>query len=326
MAARSSLLTQLADLMHVQLDPEADDYDGVRHQGLIELVGRLESTNPRRTWRDYLPHVLGGLGLLAGLGGIVFNAGIVHSIDAVLSNYATNESVATVLATKADVTAIPAAPDLSGYATTKQVEGYAVYDDALAYAEQYLAHVDNDGDGFFGADDQCPFLKGEAQFRGCPEAYLVADGGDGIEGGDQDGDGIADLYDACKTPEADKGHVVELPYELDPDSHWVWPAEYDAAVTVGCTDTDQDGIADSGDTCAGTDSGAQVNAEGCSETDIVDIAVVQAKADKTKAKDVAYTVQIDDQPLIDGTQGTIACELKNDDKGALASFTCSKKG
>src|SRR5579862_9713221 len=49
---------------------------------------------------------------------------------------------------------------------------------------------DSDGDGIPDSVDQCPFVKGVAEYRGCPYAKIITVT-------DRDGDGVADADDAC---------------------------------------------------------------------------------------------------------------------------------
>ena len=143
--------------------------------------------------------------------------------------------------------------------------------------------------------------------------------------------------------------IQEWKVEHDPDNDgsWDYGAQPDLCPdgtgatwrgVTGCPDFDRDGTADiqdddvdgdevknADDTCAWTDDGAEVNASGCSVTDLADMAAVQAKVDSTLTAGVNYGREIENQPLIDGRQGTIACVLTNGEGGVLASFTCTKK-
>ena len=100
--------------------------------------------------------------------------------------------------------------------------------------------MDSDGDGILDALDNCPFVQGPAENRGCPF-------------NDADGDGIFDKDDACPTekgvlalngcpaPDADKDTV--------PDSEDLCPNEPGTILTKGCPDADGDGIYDKNDSC-----------------------------------------------------------------------------
>jgi len=102
------------------------------------------------------------------------------------------------------------------------------------------APLDTDGDGVLDALDNCPYVSGPTENRGCPFD-------------DADGDGILDKDDACPTekgllelngcplPDADKDSV--------PDAEDLCPNEAGTILTKGCPDADGDGIYDSNDSC-----------------------------------------------------------------------------
>jgi outer membrane protein OmpA-like peptidoglycan-associated protein len=102
------------------------------------------------------------------------------------------------------------------------------------------APMDSDGDGIIDALDNCPFVNGPKENRGCPFD-------------DADGDGILDKDDACPTekgllelngcplPDADKDSV--------PDVDDLCPNEAGTILTKGCPDVDGDGIYDLNDSC-----------------------------------------------------------------------------
>ena len=100
--------------------------------------------------------------------------------------------------------------------------------------------MDTDGDGILDALDNCPFVNGPKENRGCPFE-------------DVDGDGILDKDDACPTekgllelngcplPDADKDSV--------PDVEDLCPNDAGSILTKGCPDADGDGIYDQNDSC-----------------------------------------------------------------------------
>ncbi len=100
--------------------------------------------------------------------------------------------------------------------------------------------MDTDGDGILDALDNCPFVNGPKENRGCPFD-------------DVDGDGILDKDDACPSvkgllafngcpaPDADKDSV--------PDAEDLCPNEPGTILTKGCPDADGDGIYDQNDSC-----------------------------------------------------------------------------
>jgi outer membrane protein OmpA-like peptidoglycan-associated protein len=100
--------------------------------------------------------------------------------------------------------------------------------------------MDSDGDGILDALDNCPFVNGPKENRGCPFE-------------DVDGDGILDKDDACPTekgllelngcplPDADKDSV--------PDAEDLCPNDAGSILTKGCPDADGDGIYDQNDSC-----------------------------------------------------------------------------
>jgi outer membrane protein OmpA-like peptidoglycan-associated protein len=100
--------------------------------------------------------------------------------------------------------------------------------------------IDSDGDGIIDALDNCPFVSGPKENRGCPFD-------------DADGDGILDKDDACPTekgllelngcplPDADKDSV--------PDVEDLCPNDAGTILTKGCPDVDGDGIYDLNDSC-----------------------------------------------------------------------------
>jgi outer membrane protein OmpA-like peptidoglycan-associated protein len=100
--------------------------------------------------------------------------------------------------------------------------------------------MDSDGDGILDALDNCPYVWGQLENRGCPFS-------------DMDGDGIFDKDDACPSekgtaafngcpaPDADKDNV--------PDAEDLCPNEAGSALTKGCPDADADGIYDKNDSC-----------------------------------------------------------------------------
>ena len=100
--------------------------------------------------------------------------------------------------------------------------------------------MDSDGDGILDALDNCPFVNGPKENRGCPFE-------------DVDGDGILDKDDACPTekgllelngcplPDADKDSV--------PDVEDLCPNDAGSILTKGCPDADGDGIYDQNDSC-----------------------------------------------------------------------------
>ncbi len=104
------------------------------------------------------------------------------------------------------------------------------------------APVDTDGDGIFDNVDQCPTVKGVAQYNGCPVP-------------DSDNDGIADDVDKCPTvaglakyngcpiPDTDGDGIND---EMDK-----CPAVAGVARLQGCPekDTDGDGVMDDSDRC-----------------------------------------------------------------------------
>ena len=102
------------------------------------------------------------------------------------------------------------------------------------------APLDSDGDGVLDALDNCPYVSGPAENRGCPVD-------------DADGDGILDKDDACPTekgllelngcplPDADKDSV--------PDAEDLCPNDAGTILAKGCPDADGDGIYDRDDSC-----------------------------------------------------------------------------
>ena len=60
----------------------------------------------------------------------------------------------------------------------------------LMYGQGKPSSYDSDGDGIPDSVDQCMYVKGLAEFKGCPYAK-------NITVTDRDGDGIADVDDAC---------------------------------------------------------------------------------------------------------------------------------
>ena len=100
--------------------------------------------------------------------------------------------------------------------------------------------MDSDGDGILDALDNCPYVSGPTENRGCPFD-------------DADADGILDKDDACPSikgilafngcpaPDADKDGV--------PDAEDLCPNEAGTILTKGCPDADGDGIYDSNDSC-----------------------------------------------------------------------------
>ena len=102
------------------------------------------------------------------------------------------------------------------------------------------APLDSDGDGVLDALDNCPYVSGPAENRGCPFD-------------DADGDGILDKDDACPTekgllelngcplPDADKDSV--------PDAEDLCPNDAGTILAKGCPDADGDGIYDRDDSC-----------------------------------------------------------------------------
>jgi hypothetical protein len=60
----------------------------------------------------------------------------------------------------------------------------------LMYAQTKPTSYDADGDGIPDSVDQCMYVKGVAEFKGCPYAK-------NITVTDRDGDGVADVDDAC---------------------------------------------------------------------------------------------------------------------------------
>jgi outer membrane protein OmpA-like peptidoglycan-associated protein len=100
--------------------------------------------------------------------------------------------------------------------------------------------MDSDGDGILDALDNCPFVNGPKENKGCPFD-------------DVDGDGILDKDDACPTekgllelngcplPDADKDSV--------PDAEDLCPNDAGSILTKGCPDADGDGIYDQNDSC-----------------------------------------------------------------------------
>ena len=100
--------------------------------------------------------------------------------------------------------------------------------------------MDTDGDGILDALDNCPFVNGPKENRGCPFD-------------DVDGDGILDKDDACPSvkgilafngcpaPDADKDSV--------PDAEDLCPNDAGTILTKGCPDADGDGIYDQNDSC-----------------------------------------------------------------------------
>ena len=100
--------------------------------------------------------------------------------------------------------------------------------------------MDSDGDGILDALDNCPFVQGPAENRGCPFD-------------DIDGDGVFDKDDSCPTvkgllafngcpaPDADKDSV--------PDAEDLCPNEPGSLLAKGCPDADGDGVYDMNDSC-----------------------------------------------------------------------------
>ena len=100
--------------------------------------------------------------------------------------------------------------------------------------------MDTDGDGILDALDNCPFVNGPKENKGCPFD-------------DVDGDGVLDKDDACPTekgllelngcplPDADKDSV--------PDAEDLCPNDAGSILTKGCPDADGDGIYDQNDSC-----------------------------------------------------------------------------
>ena len=89
----------------------------------------------------------------------------------------------------------------------------------IAWVAPTRAVTDDDGDGFFGSDDECPNQPedkdGFHDHDGCPDL-------------DDDGDGVADLVDRCRLEPEDKDGVDDAD---------------------GCPDTDDDGDGVTADKC-----------------------------------------------------------------------------
>ena len=60
----------------------------------------------------------------------------------------------------------------------------------LMYGQAKPSSYDSDGDGIPDSVDQCMYVKGIAEFKGCPYAKSITVT-------DRDGDGVADAEDAC---------------------------------------------------------------------------------------------------------------------------------
>jgi OOP family OmpA-OmpF porin len=148
--------------------------------------------------------------------------------------------------------------------------------------------MDTDGDGIADNADDCPSVKGLAQFAGCPDSD-----GDGIKDSsdncpnqagpasnngcplptDSDGDGVVDDKDRCPN-EAGPASNNGCPLPKDSDGDGVidandnCPNEAGPASNNGCPlpkDSDGDGVIDANDKCPNTKGLPQF--AGCPDTD-----------------------------------------------------------
>lgn len=101
-----------------------------------------------------------------------------------------------------------------------------------------FGNSDSDGDGIRDKDDDCPFVVGIAELKGCPDT-------------DSDNDGVEDCRDECPTVAG----LAEFHGCPDTDGDGV-PDKMDKCPEVaglkalhGCPDRDGDGVADKDDAC-----------------------------------------------------------------------------
>lgn len=98
---------------------------------------------------------------------------------------------------------------------------------------------DTDGDGIIDSEDECPYHAGLPEFNGCP---------------DRDGDGIPDKDDKCPDVPGVK-HLQGCPEIADrdgdgvPDDEDLCPDDPGLLKFKGCPDTDGDGVIDIEDNC-----------------------------------------------------------------------------
>ena len=125
---------------------------------------------------------------------------------------------------------------------------------------------DEDNDGVYDKDDECPDVFGLVEFNGCP---------------DSDEDGIQDLEDACPTVFG----VVALKGCPDSDGDGVTdkkdrcPYAKGSSKNYGCPDSDGDGVIDQLDACPAV--AGSISNKGCPELDSDGDGVID-KLDKCK--------------------------------------------
>jgi outer membrane protein OmpA-like peptidoglycan-associated protein len=100
--------------------------------------------------------------------------------------------------------------------------------------------MDSDGDGILDALDNCPFVSGPKENRGCPFDDID---GDGIFDKDDSCPSIKGVlaFNGCPAPDADKDGV--------PDAEDLCPNDAGTILAKGCPDADGDGIYDQNDSC-----------------------------------------------------------------------------
>ena len=111
---------------------------------------------------------------------------------------------------------------------------------SIAGLEKFMGCPDSDEDGIEDSKDKCPDVAGPKSLMGCP---------------DSDGDGVADVEDTCPNLKgvASNHGGPETAADSDkagvPDDKDKCPDVAGSSSTMGCPDTDGDGIADYEDNC-----------------------------------------------------------------------------
>jgi Thrombospondin type 3 repeat/Beta-propeller repeat len=173
----------------------------------------------------------GALAWATSAGGAGVDAGIGIAIDGAGNSYATGffQASATFGAGEANETTLTA----SGFTDT--------------FIARFSGVVDTDGDGIADVDDNCPDDANANQL----DTDLDGDG-DACDA-DDDNDTVADSGDNCP---------------LDANTNQA-DADGDGAGNACDADLDGDGVIDATDACVPTQTGAVVNADGCSIADLV---------------------------------------------------------
>lgn len=263
------------------------------------------------------PAMAGVVGLLLGFAGGAYSAFVIVPDITALETANADAVTPDVVDLLIDDKLVSISKRLDTIESAGYVTTVPAIPEGTAFAADRLSRIDDDGDGIFGSEDECPNIAGvvignNEEGTGCPLSRTT----------DSDGDGIRDLFDHCVTAEADKAKVEDA--GLDEYS-WVYASDITAAVGNGCVDTDQDGLADIRDICQGTTANATVDSFGCAGTQIAEVqktctGTANIVADKGDGGAELGSGQMDFTGCKAGDKSNVVVHATYDDKDAISDL------